>query len=65
MHRLRWFSIGVLFVVAILVAGGLVWLFQARGFSASQPPPAAETWLARLARNAALPRDARFLSRLT
>ena len=58
-HRLRWFSIGVLFVVAILVAGGLVCLFQARGFSASEPPPVAETWLARLARNAALPRDAR------
>jgi len=59
MNRLRWFLAGIIFcAVTALLAAALV--FQnAHGFSASTKPTAVETWMARLARSAALPRDAR------
>src|SRR5690242_10149216 len=59
MTRLRWFVLGALSsAVACLVAASLV-LWNARGFPASAQPTAVETWLARWARSATLPADAR------
>ena len=57
--RLRWFLVGALSLLAIEGVGGALVLRNARGFSARQQPTAMETWVARAARSAALPRDAR------
>jgi mono/diheme cytochrome c family protein len=59
MNRLGWFFFGVIFACLLAVAAGAVILHDARGFSASQPPGALERWIARRARSAALPSDAR------
>ncbi len=50
---------GVAFACLVAAAGGAIILHDARGFSASQPPGALERWIARRARSAALPSDAR------
>ena len=57
MHKAGWFALGALcalgvFLVAILAGG-------AHGFSAREKPSGLETWLAGLARGAALPSEAR------
>src|SRR5450755_3407998 len=59
MNRLAWFFSGVVFACLLAVAAGAVILRDARGFSASEPPGALERWIARRARSAALPADAR------
>lgn len=58
MNRLRWFLLGALAVCVVAAAGGLVWILQARGFSAREQPSALEGWVAHRARDAAMPRDA-------
>ena len=59
MNRLPWFLSGAIFACLLAVAAGAIILRDARGFSASQPPGALERWIARRARSAALPADAR------
>jgi mono/diheme cytochrome c family protein len=59
MDRLRWFVLGIILcTVTALLAAALV-LQNVHGFSASRKPTAVETWMARWARSAALPTDAR------
>lgn len=57
--RLRWFLLGALSLLAIAGIAAAVVLRNARGFSARQQPSAIEAWLARAARSAAIPADAR------
>ncbi len=59
MNRLGWFLCGAIFACLLAVAAGALILRDARGFSASEPPGALERWIARRARSAALPSDAR------
>jgi len=59
MNRLCWFMLGVLFCVVVAVLAAAVILLNAHGFSAGSQPTALETWVARWARSAALPADAR------
>src|SRR5215471_3692565 len=59
MNRLRWFVIGVLCCGAIASLATLLVVRNAHGFSASGQPTMLETWVARWARSAALPADAR------
>src|SRR5579862_2237526 len=55
MHRIGWFSAGVLaIVVAVFVATG-IFLLGARGFSARETPSAVERWVAREAHTLAVP----------
>jgi mono/diheme cytochrome c family protein len=58
MHRLLWFVFGVL---TACIAAVVTLLVGAGGFSARQQPSGLEQWLARQARSAAMPRDARAL----
>jgi mono/diheme cytochrome c family protein len=60
--RLRWFLIGALSSLAIAGIGGAVFLRSARGFSARQQPSAIEAWVARAARSASVPADAKALT---
>jgi mono/diheme cytochrome c family protein len=54
-----WFLCGAIaLLAAILVAGGAV-LMRAHGFSARDQPSAFEQWIARSARSAAIPSDAK------
>jgi cytochrome c len=59
MHRLRWLLLGVVFLCVLASAVGAIFVLNARGFSASEPPTAVERWLARMARSWAVPSDAR------
>ena len=59
MNRLGWFFSGAIFACLLAAAAGAVILHDARGFSASEPPGALERWIARRARSAAMPADAR------
>jgi len=59
MNRLSWFFFGAIFACLLAAAAGAVILHDARGFSASEPPGALERWIARRARSAAMPADAR------
>jgi len=59
MNRLRWFALGVLACVVVAVLAGALVLQNAHGFSASRQPTVLEAWVARGARFAALPADAR------
>ena len=59
MNRLHWFVLGVLSCVVVTVLATAVVLQNAHGFSANSEPTALETWVARWARSAALPADAR------
>jgi mono/diheme cytochrome c family protein len=59
MNRLAWFLFGAVFVCLLAIAVGAIILRDARGFSASEPPGSLERWIARRARSAALPADAR------
>ncbi len=59
MNRLGWFFFGAIFACLLAVAAGAIILHDARGFSASEPPGALERWIARRARTAAMPADAR------
>ena len=59
MNRLGWFFFGAIFACLLAVVAGAIILRDARGFSASEPPGALERWIARRARSAAMPADAR------
>jgi mono/diheme cytochrome c family protein len=59
MRTIRWFLLGALSVCALAALAGAVFVMSARGFSAREQPTGVERWLARLARNAALPADAK------
>ncbi len=56
---MRWFFLGVFFACAVALAAGLVVIRQARGFSALEQPTAIERWVAREARDLAVPADAK------
>jgi mono/diheme cytochrome c family protein len=59
MNRLGWFFFGAIFACLLAAAAGAIILRDARGFSASEPPGVLERWIARRARSAAMPADAR------
>lgn len=59
MNRLAWFLLGALSVCLVAVVAATVFIMNARGFSANQPPTGLEHTLARMARSLALPFDAR------
>ena len=56
---MRWFFIGILFSAAVAIVAGLVLIRQARGFSTREQPTAMETWVARKARDLAMPAGAK------
>jgi cytochrome c5 len=62
MKRLGWFLFGAFTVCVAALAGIAAFVWGAHGFSANQPPSAAETWFARKVRSAAVPADARALA---
>jgi len=57
-RRLPWFAFGVLTVCAIGLFALAAFLYTAHGLSAREEPSAAERWIARRARKAAVPADA-------
>ena len=59
MNRLGWFLCGAILACLLAAVAGAIILREARGFSASEPPGALERWIARRARSAAMPSDAR------
>jgi mono/diheme cytochrome c family protein len=59
MKRLGWFLFGVFSACAAALAVAAVFILNAHGFSASDRPGDLERWIARAARSAALPADAR------
>jgi mono/diheme cytochrome c family protein len=59
MNSLRWFGLGVLFSVVAAALAAAIFLQNSHGFSAGSQPTVLETWVARWARFAALPADAR------
>jgi mono/diheme cytochrome c family protein len=59
MIRLRWFLTGAL---TMCVAAAAILILGARGFSAREQPNRLESWLARRARSAAVPLEARALA---
>ena len=59
MHRAGWFVLGAAAMLVVLLAAGLFALRQVSGFSAHEPPTALEGWLARQARTAAMPAEAK------
>jgi hypothetical protein len=46
MRRARWFLVGAIAMLAILLAAGVFALGHVNGFSAQEPPSALESWLA-------------------
>src|SRR6267143_3163842 len=59
MLRLKWFVLGAASLCVVALIAGLVTISQAHGFSARAQPTGIERRMARLARAAALPADAR------
>jgi len=59
MKRFGWFLCGAGSICLLALVAGALFMFNAHGFSASQPPGSLERWIARRARSAALPSDAR------
>ncbi len=59
MHRAGWFVLGAATTLVVLLAASLFALRQVSGFSAHEPPTALEGWLARQARTAAMPAEAK------
>jgi mono/diheme cytochrome c family protein len=59
MNRLKWFLVGATSLGVIAFAIGRVVLANVHGFSAAEQPSTVERWIARAARSAALPSDAR------
>jgi mono/diheme cytochrome c family protein len=55
----RWFFLGIFFACAVALVAGMVYIRQARGFSARDQPTAIERWVAREARAMAIPADAK------
>ncbi|HEX4595307.1 MAG TPA: c-type cytochrome [Bryobacteraceae bacterium] len=61
MNRPGWFLFGATSLCAIAFAAGTAFVLRAHGFKASEEPSNVERWIARKARSAALPSDARAL----
>src|SRR5437762_3311480 len=59
MLRLKWFLLGMVSVCIAAALAGLITITQAHGFSAREQPTGIERWMARRARESALPKDAR------
>ena len=59
MNRLGWFLLGAVSLFAFAFAAGAAFVLRAHGFSASEQPSNVERWIARKARSAAVPSDAR------
>jgi hypothetical protein len=59
MNRLLWYLLGAISACAIAFALGTLMIVNSHGFSANQAPSGAERWIAREARSAALPSNAR------
>ena len=59
MHKLAWFLLGVLALLAGIVVGGGVFLMGAHGFSTREQPGTLERWTARRARSMAVPSGAK------
>jgi mono/diheme cytochrome c family protein len=59
MNKARWFLLGAVAMLAILLGAGLIALRQASGFSAHEPPSAIEALLGRWVRTAAIPAEAK------
>jgi mono/diheme cytochrome c family protein len=59
MNQLRWFLLGAVAICAIALAVGALFVLNAHGFNATEQPSSVERWIARRARSAALPSDAR------
>jgi mono/diheme cytochrome c family protein len=53
--------LGAAATLVVLLAAGVIAVHHANGFSAHHPPSAVETWLARQARTAAIPAEAKGL----
>jgi mono/diheme cytochrome c family protein len=59
MKKLRWFLLGAISLLAIQALAITVVLAGARGWSAREEPTGVEQWIARLSRDAAIPRAAK------
>jgi mono/diheme cytochrome c family protein len=55
----RWFFLGIFFVIVVAIAAGLALIRQGRGFSTREQPTAMERWVAGKARTMAIPADAK------
>ena len=58
MRPLAWFLLGMCTLVVLCGIGGLLYLKTVNGFSARAEPSIVEAWIARKAREMAIPRDA-------
>ena len=56
---MKWFFVGILFTCAVALLIGLALIRQSKGFSALAQPTAMERWVARKARDLAMPADAK------
>lgn len=56
---MRWFFLGIFFVIVVAIAAGLALIRQGRGFSTREQPTAMERWVAGKARTMAIPADAK------
>lgn len=56
---MRWFFLGILFVCAVAIVTGLALIRQSRGFSTREQATPMERWVARKARDMAMPVDAK------
>jgi len=61
MKRFKWFLSGVVSLGIVAIAAGTLFVLNSHGFSANQEPTNLERWVARAARSAALPSNARAL----
>jgi len=55
----RWFFLGIVFVVVVAVLTGLALIRQSGGFSAREQPTAMERWVAQKARDMTMPPEAK------
>ena len=56
---MRWFFLGIVFVCAVALLTGWALIRQSRGFSAREQPTPMERWVARQARDMAMPKTAK------
>jgi mono/diheme cytochrome c family protein len=59
LNRFGWFLLGAVSVSAIACAAVALFVLNARGFRANESPSTVERWIARKARSAAVPSEAR------
>jgi hypothetical protein len=58
----RWFFLGIVFVIVVALLTGLALIRQSRGFSTRDQPTAMESWVAGKARGMAIPADAKSMT---